>query len=337
MQNGSIRIAAILLVSSSFFLSGCTNKGNNSINSVPTLTVGIQNSPSNALVIIADQKKFFDSSLVKVTVQEFSAGKLALQAMLGNTNDIDAAVSAETPVVLSSMGGNKLKVISEIVDANNEIRVVVRKDADLSTPVSYFSKKRKLATSLGGSPEWSTFNFLKNNNIDKNNVEVVAMQPENMVPAISNGAVDAIAIFDPYARMAEDGLGDQGQSFLNQDLKSYYVVSVKDTTLNKKGQALEAFLRGLIKAQDFIKSNPVEAKQIIATRTKLDLNIVNETWNTYNFQLSLDNDFLNLCNKESQWAITSGKYPTGTAIPNYSSILSPDLLKKIAPSAVSLK
>src|ERR1700750_2840730 len=75
------------------------------------VTIGIQNSPSNSLVIIASAKGFFDSSKVKVTVKEFSAGKLALQALLGQANDIDVAVSAETPVVLSVMGGNQLKII----------------------------------------------------------------------------------------------------------------------------------------------------------------------------------------------------------------------------------
>ena len=99
--------------------------------STQELAIGIQNSPSNALVIIADKKGFFDSTKVKVNVKEFSAGKLALQALLGQSNDLDVAVSAETPVVLSTLGGNKLKVISQIVDAKNECRVVVRKDGNL--------------------------------------------------------------------------------------------------------------------------------------------------------------------------------------------------------------
>ena len=81
-----------------------------------------------------------------------------MQALLGQSGDLDVSVSAETPIALSSLGGSKLKVITQIVNAKNETRVVVRKEDGLDTPEKYFSKPRKLTTSQGGSPEWFTYN-----------------------------------------------------------------------------------------------------------------------------------------------------------------------------------
>lgn len=314
-------------------LTGCWG-GNEDKKPAQELTIGIQNSPSNSLVIIASAKGFFDTSKVKVIVKEFTAGKLALQALLGQANDIEVAVSAETPVTLSTLGGNKIKVISEIVNAKNECRVVVRKDGELNTPEKYFSKSRKLTTSLGGSPEWMTYNFIKKYNIDKSKLEVVAMLPENMPTALSSKSVDAISIFDPFARIAEKDLGDMGMTFLNSDITSYYVMSVKEKTLVEKSMALEELIKGLLKAEEFIKSNSEEAKLIVASKTKLDISILNSTWNNYAFAVRLDQSLIDLCVAQSTWAIESGKYPKGTPVPDFKSVISTDLLKKIAPKTV---
>ena len=306
------------------------------VKTVQQLKVGIQNSPSNSLIIIADQKGFFDTTKVKIIIKQFSAGKLALQALLGQANDIDVAVCAETPIALSSLGKNKLNIFAEIVNARNECRVVVRKDVDLNTPETYFSKRRKLATSQGGSPEWLTHNFINRFKLDKSKIEILAMLPENMPVALANKSVDAISIFDPFARIGEKELGANGLTFLNSDISSYYVMSAKDSTLAQKSIEIEELLKGLLKAEEFIKSNPEEAKQIIAKQTKLDIAIINETWGNYNFSVSLNKSLIELLVAESKWAIESGKYPKETPIPDFNSVVKSDLLKKISPAKVGL-
>jgi ABC-type nitrate/sulfonate/bicarbonate transport system substrate-binding protein len=308
-----------------FYLTGVSC--NNSTKGVQQLTVGIQNSPSNSLVIIAAYKGFFDSAKVKVIIKEFTAGKLALQALLGKAGDLDIAVSAETPVVLSSLGGNTLNVITQIVTAKNECRVVARKDGDLNTPEKYFNKSRKLTTSQGGSPEWFTYNFIKQYNLDKNKIEVLAMLPENMPVALSNGAVDAISIFDPFARIGEKELGDKAVTFLNSDIISYYVMSVTQNALTQKSEELKELISGLRKAEEFIKNNEDEAKRIIAEKTKLDIAILNETWPNYSFGISLNNELVDLCLAEAGWAIETGKYPKGTPMPDFKKIIYTSLLK----------
>lgn len=301
---------------------------------VPNLVVGIQNSPSNSLIIIASEKKFFDTTKVKVVVKEFSAGKLALQALLGQANDLDIAISAETPVVLSSLGGNQLRVLTSIVEAKNECRMVVRRENDADTPEKYFAKPRKITTSQGGSPEWITYNFFKKYNLDKNKTEIVYMLPENMPIALANKAVDGICIFDPFARIAEKELADKATTFLNTDISSYYVMSIKEQKLATSASEIEALLKGLLKAQQFIIENPIEAKKIIAQKTKLDISILDATWQNYTFKLSLTKPFLQLCEEEAKWALTTGKYPKETKVPNFSAIIAKELLKKTNPEAV---
>lgn len=311
----------------SFLLASCGQKGaKNAAAEVQTLHVGIQNSPSNALLLIADAKRLFDTAQVRVQIKEFSAGKLALQALLATT-DLDAAVSAETPVVLSSLAGNRVKILSQVVDAKNECRVVVRRDGDLNTVEQYFSKHRVLATSQGGSPEWLTYNFLKKYNLGPKQVEIAAMAPENMPAAVASKAIDGCSIFDPYARLAEQELGKDGLTFLNEDMKSYYVISIREQQDQNRQAALTAFLQGLLRAEQFIRDNPGEAQQIVAQRTKIDAQIVQSTWSNYNFSLGFSPDFPALCQAQAAWAIETGKYPKETPVPNFEGFLERNLLE----------
>lgn len=329
-SNAFVPLFLALFVGTSCLITSCRNAPTYATSTIPTLSVGIQNSPSNALIIVADAQKLFDSTQVKVTIKEFAAGKLALQAMLGQANDLDVASSAETPVVLASLGGNAISVFSQVVNAKNECRVVVHKDLTRTTPETYFAVKRKLATSQGGSPEWLTYNFIKRYKLDKTKIEIVAVEPANMPATLTSKAVDAISIFDPFARIGEQQLGDKGQTFLNENITTYYVLSAKKQTLDQKTAAIAAFMAGLRKAQTFINTQPEEAKKIVAARTKLDRDIINATWKNYTFGVDLDNGFLDLCKNEANWAIETGKYPRETKIPDFKTIVVANAIRQPA-------
>lgn len=330
------RLIPIVAVLALLVAPGCQNDtGGQNANSA-RLTVGIQNSPSNALVIVAAYKGFFDSTKASISVKEFSAGKLALQSMLGQARDVDVAVCAETPIALSTLGKNDLRVFTQIVKSTNECRMVVRKEKNENTPAEYFSKKRKVATSLGGSPEWFTYGFIRSFHLDTSRIEIVAMLPENMPVALANGGVDAISIFDPYARIGEKNLGDAGLTFTNSNVVNYYVMAAKEATLTNKPAAFQELMSGLAKAEQFINDHPDEARQIVALKTHLDIGIIKDTWANYRYGIGLERHFAELCKQEAEWATQTGKYPAGTPIPDFGKVAYPNLLKQVAPSKTDL-
>ena len=99
---------------------------------------------------------------------------------------------------------------------------------------------------------------------------------------------------------------------------------------------MEELIKGLMKAEEFIKASPDEAKQIVADQTKLDIAIINETWNNYSFDVRLDRALIDLCIAESTWAIETGKYPVNTKAPDFNSVVYPNILTEIAPRAIGL-
>ena len=216
---------------------------------LPELTVGIQVSPATTLVMVAEDAGFFDKAGVDVQIKEFTAGKFALQALLGGS--LDVAVSGEVPVTLASLQGNEFRVLTQVVERTiNECRVVARREVDIHTPEEYFAaKKRKLATSFGGGPEFFTYSFLQKHGISKDRIELISQRPEDMPAALANKSVDAISIFDPQARIAERILGNEAITFADADIYSeLYVADVMQATIDRKPNELKAFLKGLYDA-----------------------------------------------------------------------------------------
>jgi NitT/TauT family transport system substrate-binding protein len=305
---------------------------------LPKLTVGIQVSPAMTLLMVAKDQGFFEKAGVDVELKEFTAGKFALQAFLGGS--LDVAVSGEVPVALSTLQGSKFRVVGQVVERTvNEVRVVARREAGMDTAEKYFKfKRRKLATSFGGGPEFFTYNFLKKHGIGAKELELISQKPEDMPAALTSGSVDAIAIFDPFARFAERSLGDKGVTFADPDIYSeLYVANVMQDTVAARRPELLAFLRGLKVAADFTAQHPDEAKAIVARYTKLDRQVVDEIWANFVFRPALTPLFVDLTIAEAKWAIEKGTVPAGTQVPDFRAIADPDLLREVDPALVTLK
>ncbi len=323
----------IFVVVGGFFIWQNSNKQSKELQHV---TVGIQTSPAMALVMVAKDKGFFEKQGLNVELREFTAGKFALEAFLGGS--LDFSISGDVPVTLSTMNGSKFLVPAQVVGrTKNEVRVVARTEAGLDTAEKYFkAKKRKLATSTGGGPEFFTFEFLHKLGITKNQVEIVSQSPKDMPAALVSGGGDAIAIFDPFSFIAEKQLGDKTNTFTDESVYSeLYVIEAKES-IRQDPTTLEKLLKGLIAAEKFTKDTPEEAKAVVIQYTKLDKETVDGIWNNFDFRIALTPQLLEYLNREAQWAKDTGKVKPETATPNFRDIIFDAPLKKISPSAVEL-
>jgi NitT/TauT family transport system substrate-binding protein len=326
----------VLTASISFILFvGC--KTNKQQETKKHVTVGIQVSPAMALIMVAKEKQFFDQEDLDVELKEFTAGKFALQAFLGGS--LDFAVAGEVPVTLATLQGSNFYVVSQVVDKTvSEVRVVARREEGVNDATAYFKKKkRKLATSFGGGPEFFTYNFLKKHGISNDEVEIVSQKPEDMPAALSNGSVDAISIFDPFAFIAEKQMGDKGITFADPDIYSeLYVITASQQMVSQNRDTVDKLIRALIKAQQFIKDNPDESKGIVVKYTKQDPSVVDGIWNNFVFAVALNQRLLDYQNQQAAWAKEKGTVPVNAPVPNFRERIYIESLKSIKPEAVQI-
>ncbi len=332
----------LLLAAVLIGLVGCRKKPDTA--PVPTppkavakVTMGIQVSPAMTLVMVAKDKGFFSEEGVEVELKEFTAGKFALQAFLSGS--IDFAVSGEVPVCLASLQGNKIRVVSQVVEnTTKEVRVVALKDGTEKDAKTYFkSKKRKLATSFGGGPEFFTYSFLQHHQIGKDEIEILSQTPQDMPAALESGSLDAISIFDPFAFIAERRLGDKVVTFADTALYSeLYVLDVRPEQIEKNPEVIESILRAFVKAATFIEKNPDEAKQVMQKYTKLDRDVIDGIWQNFVFRPALVQKLIDYWNAQAIWAKDTKKVTPDTQIPNFRDIVEDRFLKKVKPDAVKL-
>ena len=304
---------------------------------VRRVSIGIQTSPAMTLVMVAKEKGFFKAEGADVDLKEFTAGKFALQAFLAGA--IDFAVSGEVPVCLASLQGNQIRVVTQVVETTvNEVRVVALKEPGVTDPRNYFNlKKRRLATSFGGGPEFFTHTFLRHNQISTQQVEIVSQRPEDMPAALEARSVDAIAIFDPFAFIAEKRLGDKAITFADPSLYSeFYVLNARPEQVQNNPQVIEALLRALLRAANFISEKPNEAKQIMQRYTKLDSDVVDGIWANFSFRPALVQKLIDYWNAQAIWALETGKVSPGTRIPDFRRIVDDRFLKRLDPARVRL-
>lgn len=280
------------------------------------ITVGIQVSPAMALVMVAKDKNLFET--IDVEIKEFTAGKFALQAFLSRS--IDFCVSGEVPVCLATLQGNEIRVVSQVVERTvNEVRTVARRDGNLISPSEYFgAKKRRLATSFGGGPEFYTYSFLKHHGIASDQVELISQKPEDMPAALAAASIDAIAVFDPFAYIAEKRLGTDHITFKDDAIYSeLYVLNARPEQVAGDGTVVRELVKGLARASVFIEKNPEEAKSIVRRYTKLDQEVIDGIWDNFVFRPALTPELVKAWEAQAAWAVETGKVPSGSKVPDF--------------------
>lgn len=300
------------------------------------VTIGIQTSPAMALVMVAKDKGFFEKQGLDVELKQFAAGKDALAAFIGGS--LDFSISGDVPALLATLQGNRFVVPAQVVKKTiNEVRVVAQKDGDLNTADSYFkAKKRKLATSIGGGPEFFTYEFLNKIGVTKDQIEIVAQKPADMPAALVSKSVDAVAIFDPVAYVAETQLGDKSITFTDPSIYSeLYIIEAKES-VKQDSVVLSKVLKALIEAEKFTKQNPEDAKAIVINYTKLSKETVDNIWGSFDFSVALTPQLLDYWNRETKWAQDTAKVTKDAVIPNFRDMIFDAPLKKISPTAVEI-
>jgi ABC-type nitrate/sulfonate/bicarbonate transport system substrate-binding protein len=287
------------------------------------------------LVMVAKDGGFFQKEGLDVELKQFTAGKFALQAFLSGA--IDYAVSGEVPVALATLQGNQTRVVTQVVESTvNEVRMVARRDDNLTTPAEYFkAKRRKLATSFGGGPEFYTYSFLKHYGIPAASVEIISQKPEDMPAALATGSVDAVAIFEPFAYFAEKRTAGREIVFSDPSLYSeLYVLNARPEQIAKSPNTVEAVVRALVNASAAIAKDPESAKQTMQKYTKLDREVADAIWPSFVFRPALTQKLLDDWAAEADWAKDTGKIPADAKAVDFHTILEPRFLQRVNPSMV---
>ncbi|UFS70448.1 ABC transporter substrate-binding protein [Geomonas sp. RF6] len=294
------------------------------------MTVAFSSLPYAALAQVAQARGFFAQEGLEIVPLRFAYGKPALQAVIDSTADF--ATVAETPVMFAVMHGQKVSVIATIHSSGKSHAVVTRKGSGVRTP--YGLRGKTIAVPLGTTAHFFLDVFLVSNGIPLEEVKIVDMKPDALVDALASGSADAVAAFDPYVVMARRRLGEGAVVFYDEDIyREMFTVVGRSAYVQKNPEVVRKVLRGLLRAQEYVRSEPAQAQESVAEQTGFAVDVIRSSWSGA-FRVTLDQSLVLALEDESRWA--AGRGVPGASLPNYLNNLYLGGLDAIQPQAVKI-
>lgn len=296
------------------------------------LTIACTTNPASALVQIAAKKGFFSQTGLDVTVQPYEFGKLALDAVIDGKADM--ATAADTPVMYAILGGNAITTFAVIETSTQNQVIVARKDRNIGSVDAL--KGKIIGVTKGTTGDFFTDSILMIHNIGKEQVSIVNLMPNEMPDAILTGKVDAVSIWNPTAAQIMRSLGGNGIIFMGDTIymESFCLVSMKTYALTHS-DTVRKVLRALIMAQAFVIDSPKEAEKIVSDFCLMDWVVLDDIWNFYSFNVTLDQTLIVNLENQTRWAIKNDLIHRND-MPNYLDFISPEILQSVKPEAVRI-
>jgi len=327
-----IHVTAVLALAACFAIFACTRTDQPPSGPSEKVTIAYALLPDSALDQIAASNKYYSQEGLEVIRQPHQIGKQALQSVIDGKADF--ATVAETPVIFSIMSGEKISVIAEIDASHRNMALIARKDMGITKLEDL--KGRKIAATFGTISEFFMDSILTVNGISRREIAVENLPPDKLLPAIEEGEVDAISIWNPLLINIQKRLGDKGLTVHGEDLYTqFFVVVARQDFIKANPQVVKKILRALIHAEEFTERHPAEAQKIVAQTTNTDAVFISEIWSNNNFKLNLDQSLILALEDESRWAIKN-KLTTAERVPNYLDFIYFDGLKSVKPDTVRI-
>lgn len=274
-------------------------------------------------------KGFFKEAGVELSLLDtYPHGKATLQAL--SSGEADLAVTSEIPFMHAVLDGKKISAFARTLSADKHLAIIGRKDRGIFLPEDLSGKTVGVAP--GTSSEYFLDLFMMMHALPKAAIRTVSIKPQGMVQAIVHGAVDAIAVWNPFYSQAEEALAANAASFYSEIGSVMFLIAARQTYLNNNPQLIVHILQGLEKSAQFIQTNRSEADKIVAAATQVEESLLRKLSADYRFEVMLDQSLIKILEDAARWAIDK-KLTSATVVPNFLDYVYTAALDDVKPQA----
>ncbi len=322
---------SIILVVIGISVGGCSQQTGKYTGSIQTITIGATTQELSSLIWVAEEKGYFEENGLDATVKAYDTGIETKNALLAGEVDVADTVD----FVISGLGFEEadIKVLASINTAIINY-IIARRDSGISSLSDLRGKK--IGIKRGSSAEYYLGRTLIFNGLSLEDVKLVAIHPPDMPEAIVQGKVDATITWHPHNYHIKNSLGDNAITWsaqAGQDV--YWVVFSKVAFIQKYPEKTKRFLNALIQAEEFVRDNSLEAKEIIAKRVNLDLPYIESVWSDFHFVVDLSQSMIIAMEDQARWRMENN-LTDKTKVPNYLDYIYYDVLEEVKPEAVGI-
>ena len=330
----SVFIAAVMVVvalGTGISVGGCQEKPEKYTGPVEKISIGATTQELSTLIWIAEAKGYFEENGLDATVKAYDTGIETKNALLAG--EVDVADTVDFVITGLGLEGVDIKVLASINTAIIDY-IIARKDRGISSLSDL--KGKKIGIKPGSSAEYYLGRTLIFNNLSLQDVELVALHPPDMPEAIAQGEVDATITWHPHNYHIKNSLGDNAivwSAHGGQDV--YWVIFSKDEFAQQYPEKIKRLLKALVQAEEFVKHDNLEAKEIIARRVNLDLPYIESVWSDFHFVVDLTQSMIIAMEDQTRWKMDNN-LTDKTEVPNYLDYIYIDALEEVKPEAIGI-
>lgn len=251
------------------------------------LRVAYQNRVGSVLPILAVNQGFFADQGLQVESQVFSSGPACAEALYSGAADI--ATMGDTTAVIALSRSLPLRLLTSHASGEHRHRLMVMNPA--LRQVSDLRGKR-IGVKKGTSTFGGLLALLKQHGLTAQDVTLINLSPSTLIEALQAGSIDALAASEPTPSLAEMK-GAQQLATLGGLGNNYPILLLarESFCLNDPLQ-LDAFMRALEAARQFLEQHRDQAEQIVAVALNLPLDVTHQAMLNHEYHLSLDENML---------------------------------------------
>jgi ABC-type nitrate/sulfonate/bicarbonate transport system substrate-binding protein len=290
------------------------------------LSIGID--PSMAIYLVAKEAGIFNKHGIDAEIIKAESGGAALEMTVAGQTV--GATTTELPGLRARSKGAKVVIPAVVATSAQWYGVVaarqVTKPADLIG--------RKVGVHKGTAAEYYYTQFVARHNLPADQIKVIYVASQEMVPALLRGDVDAYFTWEPWlAKGIETVAGakvlSRGGQVTGYDLLIFAYIT-EDMARNR--DLAVRFLRALVETERFISENKEQTTAIVARGFRLDPKMTSDFMAMITFHVNLENRWVDALKRAGQWMMANKLIERE---PDYGSFVVPDLLESVAPDRVT--
>ena len=296
------RIVGTVVIMALFvsMLGGCGNAKNNSSTSAAKsgladgksgeLRIAAQPYPLYTPVYVAYNlgylKEELDKVGVKFTWDEYQSGPLVNEAVAAGQEDM--GFMADLPAIIAKSSGQDIEIVSNVAYGEKGLAVLVKKDSKIKSVSDL--KGKKVGYAVGSYAQHLLALLLDKAGLTTDDLDSVNLAAGDQSAALSNGEVDAIVIWEQFiskltsdntARVLADGTGVKRGNMITYFVKDY---------ADKNPKAVEAYIKALNRADEFIEKNPEKASETVAENFGVDKQLMLKILKNFTYQTELSKE-----------------------------------------------
>jgi NitT/TauT family transport system substrate-binding protein len=294
--------------------------------------IAVTKSFLGAPVWLASDQGFFHQAGLEVVLSEFDAGPATLAAML--CGEADLATVVDVSIVLQLFERQDFAIMTTLATSDTNIRIITRTDTGIEHATGLRGKI--IGTVMGTSAHFMLYAALLQAGLTLADVKILEARPIDLPELLRARAVDAVAIWEPYASRVEEALQGEAVRLPNSGLYRYSLnLVVRSAFAEQYPVALRQVVQALDATITFMHEHNAHAYQRVGEWFRTDTVLTERSWEEYTFALTLDQAMLITLESIARWAIRN-RLTVGTRVPNMLHHVYFDALAHGKPDAITI-